>query len=377
MNLLSRLPHRRWMAIAATALTLSSLTGCTTTSLVLSAAGVATDTSMTWEIVKHLHAKATEGDPPMCLKLDSVERALSPRCGAFWPGSLLSADIAAADKRDECALTTAARDARLWPALPELIAKGAKVSACRQSPLVVLAQANDCPDLATTSPAVRGALIELAETDPRAVHHDVMRWLSCPASRVAGLDAALETWLAAGSLDRGRLAFSPLSALHPSDLDAPIASALEARGHSARDGIGGYVGLRASGFEEALRTSDWAALDWWLVRMPQLANRVPAQRADQLAWLPLDRVLVPTFLAEPATRADMVGFLLARGADPWQRLPANPGQSIAGKARAQRSPFADVLEAAAPSSVAVAAAAAVGPGTRLAGSLGALKLAGP
>ena len=33
------------------------LGGCTTTGLLLTAAGVATDTSVTWEIVKHLHAK--------------------------------------------------------------------------------------------------------------------------------------------------------------------------------------------------------------------------------------------------------------------------------------------------------------------------------
>ena len=51
------------------------LTGCTTTGIVLGVAGVATDTSVTWEIVKHIHAKATEGDPIPCMKLNSVQRA--------------------------------------------------------------------------------------------------------------------------------------------------------------------------------------------------------------------------------------------------------------------------------------------------------------
>ena len=334
----------RWAAIAFSALNLLGLGGCTTTSLLLGAAGVATDSSVTWEIVKHLHGKLTEGDPTPCAALDSVERALSPRCGEFIAGSLRSADIATSPF-GACALATAARDTRLWPALPELIATGARAETCTQPASVALAQANDCPDLMAFSADVRGALASLAQSDPRAAHHDVVRWLSCPNSRAAGIDGVLSTWLTRGALDPGALTFSPLAALHPSAIGSPLAGALEARGHSAEAAFGGYVGTRPGGFEEALRNSDWAALEWWLARMPALANRVPGAQLD---WLPLARVLSPGFLAQPGSRAATVGFLLARGADPRTRLPSDPSQSVITLARAIRSPLADLLAAEPP-----------------------------
>ena len=123
---MTRLP--RWAAIIATALGLMGMLGlgaCTTTSVLLGVAGVASDTSMTWEIVKHVHGKLTEGDPRPCVTLDSVERALSPGCGGFVSGSLRNQDIASG-RFNACALTTVARDVRLWPVLPELLAKGAR-----------------------------------------------------------------------------------------------------------------------------------------------------------------------------------------------------------------------------------------------------------
>ena len=330
--------------LVVVALSLLALGGCTTTSLLLSATGMATDTSMTWEIVKHVHAQLTEGDPTPCASLDSVERALNPRCGPFVEGSLRAADIHSS-KFGACALATAARETKLWPLLPELVAKGARPEACAQSAIVALAQANDCPDLNAVSADVRNTLDSLTRNDPRAVHHDVVRWLSCPNSRVAGMDRVLDTWLANGALTPGTLSFSPLAALHPSALTLPIAAALEARGHTVEAALDGYVGQRAPGFQEALRTSDWAALDWWLVRRPQLANRVPGQQLD---WLPLARVLTTGFLAYPGSRADMVGFLIARGADPRTRLPADSSQSVIAMARAMNSPLVGVLEAAAP-----------------------------
>jgi hypothetical protein len=336
----------RWAAAAVTALGLLSLGGCTTTSLLLGAAGVASDSSMPWAIVKHVHAKLTEGDPAPCAALDSVERALSPRCGEFVAGSLRPADIASSGF-SACALTTAARDTRLWPALPELIAIGARAETCTQPPLVALAQANECPNLLAASADVRGAFTGLAHSDPRSVHHDVVRWLSCPNSRAAGLDNVLNGWLAGGALDPGTLSFSPLAALHPGAIGSPLSAALEARGHRVEAAFGGYVGQRASGFEEALRHSDWAALDWWLGRAPQLANRVPG---PQLDWLPLARVLAPGFLVHAEGRADMVGFLLARGADPRTRLPSDSSQSVLALARSMRSPLVALLEAAPSSS---------------------------
>jgi hypothetical protein len=324
---------------------LLGLGACTTTaSLLLGVAGVATDTSMTWEIVKHLHAKLTEGDPPPCSTLDSVERALSPGCGVFVSGSLRPEDIASS-RFSACALTVAARDVALWPVLPELMAMGADPRRCTQSPIVALAQANDCPSLAATSPDVLRALAALTDTDPRAVHHDVVRWLSCPASRTAGLDASLSRWLEAGALQPGMLSFSPLAALHPSHIGSPLSTALEVRGHTAAAAFGSYAGERAPGFEVALRGNDWAALEWWLVRVPQFANRVPGQQLD---WIPLARVLTPGFLANPASRADTVVFLLAHGANPHMRLPSDPSQSVISMARSRNSPLLALLEAARP-----------------------------
>lgn len=330
------------IARSAVALALLALSGCTTTTVVLGAAGVASDTNVTWSVVKHVHATLTDGDAPPCATLGSVERALNPRCGAFERGSLRAKDLSP-HALGECALTMAARDTRLWPVLPELIGIGAQPESCAQPPLVALAQANDCPSMAAVSVEVRGALAWLAQADARAIHHDVVRWLSCPNSREAGLDAALDAWLAAGALVPEGLSFSPLGALHPSHLGSPFSQRLEASGHSAAQALGGYAGQRAPGFEEALRGSDWAALDWWLVRQPQLANRVPPQQGNQLPWLPLARVLVPNFLTHPDSRADMVAFLMVRGADPQRRLPSNANQTVAGMALAMKSPLAPLL----------------------------------
>ena len=83
---------RRGLLLIGT-LALGLFSGCTTTGLLLSAAGVATDSSVPWAIVKHVHAKLTEGDPTPCVFLNSVQRALSERCGEFVPGSLKAEDI--------------------------------------------------------------------------------------------------------------------------------------------------------------------------------------------------------------------------------------------------------------------------------------------
>ena len=341
---MASLLHRvaTWLALGAAMLVLPA---CSTTGVLLSVAGVATDTNMTWAIVKHLHAKATEGDPVACHRLDSVERALSPRCGAFVPGSLKAVDIRQT-RLQSCALAVAAREPRLWPALPELLDKGALPESCPRSPLVELAQQSGCPDFAAASPAVLHSLRWLAEADARAIHHDVVRLLSCPAARTAGLDAVLMQWHAQGELDPGKTAFSPLAALHPGHLASPLAHALEARGHTARAALGAYVGAQPGGFELALRLGHWGALEWWLARAPELANRVPPAQGNQLPWLPLARVLVPDFLASPGLQREMVGFLIAHGADPQQRLPFDAGRSVADHARSIASPLAPLLDAA-------------------------------
>jgi hypothetical protein len=263
-------------------------------------------------------------------------------------GSLKAADLGKTGLQ-ECPLSVAVRDPRLWAVVPDLMSRGAKVRACERSPLVELAQANPCPDFKAASPDVLRSLRNLAESDDRAVHHDVVRMLSCPAARQAGLDTILSGWLDHGKLRAGQLGFGPLGALHPDYLGSPLALALEAQGHTAQDALGGYDGVLPSGYEEALRLNHRSALSWWLSRRPDLVNRVPAGQGNQLAWVPLARVLVPTFLADPASQADMVEFLLAHGANPRQKLPHDPATTVLQQARLMRSPMLGLIEPSATS----------------------------
>ena len=336
----------RWRRTASFGLvcaTLSVLAGCTTTTAVLGVVGVTTDTSVTWTIVKHVHSKLTEGDARPCALLNSAQRALETRCGAFAAGSIVAADIGQTGYA-ECALTLAARDPALWPVLPELLDKGARIASCSESPLAQLARQQSCPDFGAASPASLRSLTQLGANDPRAIQHDVMRMLTCPNAQRTGLDAVVAGWRQRGAIVPGAIGFGPLGALHPDALGSKLAHDLEADGHTARAALVPYRGMLRPGFEEALRTSHWSALDWWLQRAPELARRVPPSQGNQLSWIPLARVLVPNFLAHPESQRDMVAFLLARGADPAQRLPADPNQSVTAYARVLKSPLVAMLE---------------------------------
>jgi hypothetical protein len=323
-----RLFLRRLAALAALSAAMALLSGCTTTLVLM-----------------YVHEKLTEGAPPPCHKLNSVERALSARCGPYVPGSLQAQDISRAGL-PLCPLTQAAREPRFWPVLPELLAKGAVVDTCAVPPLVALAHADPCPDFTAASPEVLQALHRLAD-GADAVHHDTMRLLSCPNARAAGLDTALDQWLARGWLPPGALPFGPLGALHPTHLHSPLAAALEAGGHTARAGLGSYRGHQPSGFEEALRTGQWAALDWWLTRVPELANQVPPRDGKQVPWVPLARVVGPKFIDDPVQQEAAVRYLLTRGAHPGQRLPHDASQTVLGYARRMNSPWLPLLESTA------------------------------
>jgi hypothetical protein len=327
------------------------LGGCTTTSLIASAAGVATDTSIAWAVIKHVHQRVTDGDPTPCMRLDPLDRALAPRCGDYTPGTLKAADLAAA-RLPECALTLAARDERLWPVLPDLVSLGALPEACRTPPLVALAQAQaalaeaGCVDFTRATPAARQALQWLGEADARAVHHDVMRIFTCPQGRAAGLDKVVEGWLARGDLAPGlALPFSPMSALHPTHLGSELGRALRAQGHTAQAALGSYAGQLPGGFDLALRLADRPAIQWWLSEAPVLANRVPPAHSGELAWVPLARVLRDGYLADPANQRPLVELLLANGASPSQRLPYEPDLTVLGYAVRTSHPLRALLDA--------------------------------
>ncbi len=317
---------QRATALAALLIGALLASGCTTTLVLL-----------------YAHEKLTEGDPAPCVKLNSVERALRERCGPFVHGSLLKKDVSASGL-PQCPLALAARDPHFWPVLPELLAKGALPETCVQAPLVALAQSQPCPNFGAATASELQALRWLAVADARSIHHDAVRMLSCPNARAVALDTVIDTWLAQGLLPAQGLVFSPLGALHPSHLHSPLAQELEAQGHRARAAFGAYTGQLAAGFEEALRVGDWKALDWWLARVPEVVNRVPATQGNQLAWIPLARVLTPSFMPDAVQQRATVDYLLARGANPWQPLPHAPGQSVVSLARELKSPLVSLLD---------------------------------
>jgi len=293
-------------------------------------------------VLMHALDKATEGDPTPCRKLNTVERALSPRCGPYQPGTLLTKDVKAPGL-PQCSLALATRDAAFWPMLPELLSKGASPESCDTPPLVALAQASPCPDFARATPESLTALRWLADADARVIHHDVIRMLSCPAARTAGLSGVLDEWLAHGQLPSRGLPFGVLGALHPTDLDSPLARALEAYGHTARASLGAYSGQLPSGFDQALRDGNRVALDWWLDRVPELVNRVPSRQSNQLPWVPLARVITPSYLANPAQQTELVAYLMSRGADPGRALPHDSTQSVVTLALELNSPSLPLL----------------------------------
>lgn len=310
------------MALAAGALLTS---GCTTTLVMM-----------------HVYDKFTEGDPTSCYKLNTVERAFQQRCGAYVPGSLAVKDVAASGL-PICPLTLAAREPAFWPMLPELIAKGATPEACITAPWVALAQANPCPDFSRATPAQLDSLRWLAEVDAHAIHHDAVRTLSCPSARLAGLDGVLDRWQAQDQLRAEVLPFGMFGALHPTHLNSQLSRTLEAHGHTAVAGLGAYNGKLRPGFEEALRSGDFEALDWWVQRVPSLVNRAPPANGDQIAWVPLARVITPAFIPDPALQRDVAVYLLAHGAEPWRSLPHDPSQTVVSLAVKLKSPLVDTL----------------------------------
>ena len=60
------------------------------------------------------------------------------------------------------------------------------IQSLKLAPLAELAQVDACPDFASAAPKVRESMMWLAQADARAVHHDVVRMLSCPRARAIG-----------------------------------------------------------------------------------------------------------------------------------------------------------------------------------------------
>ena len=92
-----------------------------------------------------------------------------------------------------------------------------------------------------------------------------------------------------------------------------------------------------------MRRSHWPALDWWLYELPPLANTAPPSRGAQMDWVPLQRVLLPGFLQDPASQAQMVNYLIAHGADPHKKLPFDPDKTVIAFAASIKSPMLALL----------------------------------
>ncbi len=319
----------RWLALAAALPGLGALSGCFTTALIV----------------------ASQIDvPPACSSLSTVEQALTPRCGGYKAGMLVTKDVNTPIQSD-CPLTKFASDSRTWQGLPELLAKGAKPEHCNQAPLVAMAQHNACPDFAAMSPQTLGAVRWLALGDGQSVSAPVLGMLSCPSARQAGLSDVITTWVAQQTLAPGNLRFSPLSALHPSSLREPWVALLIGLGHKPH--LAADQDTR--GFELALQSGDVPALQWWVQHAPKLIQRAPAKGVGYIPWLPLARVMTPGFAVDDAARSRSVDFLLARGANPHASLPHDRTQTVLTYTRRVQPQLAQQLANAAPASVTVAA----------------------
>jgi hypothetical protein len=67
-----------------------------------------------------------------------------------------------------------------------------------------------------------------------------------------------------------------------------------------------------------------------------------------MAWVPLQRVLVPGYLVRAEEQGDMVRFLMAHGANPRSKLPFDPGKTVVSFAATIKSPMVAVLDAPPP-----------------------------
>jgi hypothetical protein len=323
----TRLPHRLPLGLGLAMAAALLGTGC---------GGLPIGYQLVLEVPKHLLMKAYNERElsKACSDMHTVERALSERCGEYVPGRLAEADVNRAAP-EECPLTVATVEPRRWKMLPELMSKGARADRCTIAPFTaLLKQRSDAQlDAALRSASLSevAALRSIASNDPQAIQPNVVRWLSSPAAREAGLHGVLHTWVERGQLDPRRTGFEPLAWLHPSALTTPLAGLFLDRGQRAD------VAMRSNpgAMEDALRTGDFAAMDWWFSRVPGLTDLVVDNRQLRINWRPLAYVATPGVIADSRLRQDVARHLLTRGADPNATLPQDPAVTV--MAQAQRT----------------------------------------
>jgi hypothetical protein len=278
-----------------------------------------------------------------CSDMHSVERGLSERCGEYVAGRFAAADVNRAAP-EECPLTVATAEPRRWRMLPELVEKGARAERCTTGPMTALMQQPatrlDTALRNATKPQIE-ALAWIVNHDERAIQPAVVRWLSSPAARDAGLDNVLLAWADKGLLDPRKTGFEPLAWLHPSALSTPLSTAFLVRGQRAEAAMRSNPGA----LEEALRAGDLAALDWWFARVPGLANLVVDNRELRVNWRPLAYVATPGVIADPKLRQSLTRHLLSRGADPSATLPHQPGVTVLAQAQRMSPDLAPVMQA--------------------------------
>ena len=232
--------------------------------------------------------------------LNTVQRALNARCD-YVAGSIRSADIAH-NGLQACPLAAATQDARLWRALPELVDKGASLAALPALAAAGPRRGRRLPRFRRRRrPPVLRALAFLADSDPRAVRHDVFRMLSCPNARSCrprpGPRRLARSRQARARHD-SRSTRSRRST--PSLIGSRFARELQVAGHTPQTPRSTTTRARCRcGFEEALRNEP-------LGRARVVALRAAAARQPGAA--------------EPR-RADGLGAAAARAA---ARLPARP-----------------------------------------------------
>ena len=323
------------------------LAACTPLGLLVTATGVATDTSVTWEVVKHVHGQLTEDDPTPCVDAQQRAARAQRRAASYVAGQHPHAPTSPAP---------ACRSARS-PSRRATRGSGAPCPSCsKRARSSSPAPARRCRTLAADRrlPELRRRVAGGPEGDrsprrgrpargpPRRVPHALLPERARGRPRPGARD-----WLDRGELAARQALVQPARRARP----RPARDALRPRARGRRPPARALrstttTAVLPSGYEQALRNEPLGRDRLVAVRAAAARQPGAAERGAQMAWVPLQRVLVCRASCQhPEAQRDMVLFLMAHGADPRRQLPFDPGRNVLAFAAPIKSPMLAVLDA--------------------------------